>query len=98
MKKNILSFLGSSSLILLSLVLLVACQAVEQEAAAAQPESTGIVYAMDPVDRKLFNAAEPAPELEEEKAVAQTPSTGIVYAMDLIDRKLFNAAEPAPTD
>jgi len=43
---------------------------LEEEKAVAQTPSTGIVYAVDLIDRKLFNAAEPAPGNVESEAAA----------------------------
>ena len=51
----------------------------------------GIVYAMDPVDLKLFNAANTSP------TTVMANKAGIVYAMDSVDLKLFNAADTSPT-
>jgi hypothetical protein len=51
----------------------------------------GIVYAVDPVDLKLFNAADAAP------ATVSAGKSGVVYAMDPVNLKLFNAAFATPT-
>ena len=54
-------------------------------------QASGINYAMDTVDLKLFNSAEVSP------STMAAEGAGIVYAMDPVDLKLFNSAETAPT-
>ena len=62
MNKNLVSSMLVYGVILIGLFLLTACQSSERVAvAAALPREAGIVYAMDPVDLKLFNAAETSP-------------------------------------
>jgi len=53
-------------------------------------QASGINYAMDTVDLKLFNSAEVSP------SIMAAEGAGIVYAMDPVDLKLFNSAETAP--
>ena len=52
-------------------------------------QASGINYAMDPVDLKLFNSAKVS------HSTMAAEGGGIVYAMDLVDLKLFNSAEIA---
>ena len=73
MKKNLLFSIFGFGVNLISLFLLAGCQLETKVAAAADYEShgpqthettankAGIVYAMDPVDLKLFNAAYASP-------------------------------------
>ncbi len=57
----------------------------------AAVNKAGIVYAMDPVDLKLFNAADTS------LTAVTVNKAGIVYAMDPVDLKLFNAADTSLT-
>ena len=54
-------------------------------------QAAGVVYAIDPVDLKLFNAVQTAP------TNLSAAKTGIAYAMDPVDLKLFNTTETIAT-
>jgi hypothetical protein len=91
MKKNVLSSIFGLGVILMSLFLLASCRPGEKAAAAALSEEVGVVYAVDVVDLKLFNAVE--------TSAANVPAakTGITYAMDPVDLKLFNTIRSTKT-
>jgi hypothetical protein len=76
MKNNVLSSIFGYGMILISLFLLASYRPGEQVEAAALSAEPGIVYAMDPVDLKLFNSAE-------------TPATYTLATVHPADRKFF---------
>ncbi len=79
MKKNLLSSLFVFTLMLVGLFLLAGCQ-IEADVAVAAGKA-GIVYAVDPVSLKLFNAADAAPTTVSQRRL-------------VADMRLFNAALP----
>lgn len=92
MKKNVLSSIFGLGVILISLFSLASCRPEQKVAMAASlPEKAGAVYAMEPVDLKLFNAAG--------SSTANVPAAkaGITYAMDPVDLKLFNTISSTQT-
>jgi hypothetical protein len=92
MKKNVLSSMFGLGVILISLFSLASCRLEEKVAVAASlPEKAGAVYAMDPVDLKLFNAAGTA------STNVTAAKTGITYAMDPVDLKLFSTTRTTAT-
>jgi hypothetical protein len=85
MKKNLLSSIFVIGVTLVSLFLLVGCQLEAKVATAA--ENAGIVYAVDPVDLKLFNAADPSPTnrgVEIDANTARWISLGERYSEDTL--------------
>jgi len=92
MNKRVFSVFCGCGALLLSLVLLAGCQPGTIAAAAPLAQNAGNVYAVAPVDQKLFYAVEP---VASGATAALRGNSSNVYAMDPVDRQLFHAVVSA---